>query len=652
MGLLTKKKVVPAGGTDGPGTRPTALTAAAVPINLGDAASWQMFKLGDHRWQWEAWRHYDICGEMRFVVNWIGNAVSRCRMYAASVTDDGVVGDEVTDARAKLIAETMFGTPAAKAQAQRMMGINMMVAGDCFIVAEGYQSTGQDGTPDQDKWYVCSSSEVYRRGDDIMVRRSITHGGGNYKLDPDKDLLIRAWNPHPRRHDAADSTVRAILPVLREMEQCTKRVFAELDSRLAGAGILLLPDNIDFPRTPQENPGDPLPSPIDSFSELLQRTMATSMQQRDSAAAVVPIILQVAVEALDKIKHLTFDSTISEHISTMRKDAVERLGMGLDIPPEVLAGMGKSNHWSSWQIEESSIKVHIEPLLIQLADALNIGYYQPALKAAGIPNPEKMTLWFDIAALTVRPNRSDQALQFAEKEYISAKAARDNASFTDDDAPDDKELLYNLTKALVLAQPAYAGDPEVQKILGLPKIALPAPPAPPTPPGGGALMPGDPGYDAAGTEPADAGGRGLPQFPSVADAEAGKVPPAGQKLGQLAASVWADTAAGLFFAADAAVHRALELAGGRLVPGPQRTRYPVPKHELHTQVVPDQARVPALLAGAWTHVRGQAPELGVDPDALEQLLGGYCTELLMRGLAHEPGQLRYALRAARGDLTR
>ncbi len=130
------------------------------------------------------------------------------------------------------------------------------------------------------------------------------------------------------------------------------------------------------------------------------------------------------------------------------------------------------------------------------------------------------------------------------------------------------------------------------------------------------------------------------------------MPPAGQKLGQLAASVWADTAAGLFFAADAAVHRALELAGGRLVPGPQRTRYPVPKHELHTQVVPDQARVPALLAGAWTHVRGQAPELGVDPDALEQLLGGYCTELLMRGLAHEPGQLRYALRAARGDLTR
>jgi len=512
-----------------------------------------------------------------------------------------------------------------------MLGINMMVAGDCFIVAEGYQDNNVD------KWYVASSSEVYRRGEDIMVRRSITHGGGNYRLDPTKDLLIRAWNPHPRRHDAADSTVRAILPVLREMEQCTKRVFAELDSRLAGAGILLLPDQIDFPRGSTDVPGDYMPGTLDGFAALLQRTMATSMQQRDSAAAVVPILLQASGDVLDKIKHLTFDSQISGEISTMRKDAVTRLGMGLDIPPEVLGGMGQSNHWSSWQIEESSIKIHIEPLLIQLADALNIGYFQPALKAAGIADPEKMTLWFDISPLTVRPNRSDQALQFVEKDLISDKAARDNAAFTDDDAPEQKELVYKLVKALVLAQPAYAGDPEVQKILGLPNIQMPAPAAAPAAPGD--LMPGDPGYDEAGADPADVGAKGLPQFPSVADAEQGNVPPAkGQKLGALAAAAGPQRTA-LFYAADAAVRRALELAGGRLVAGPQRARYNVPKHELHTRVVPDMDRVPSLLAGAWTHVRDQAPTLGVDPDALEALLDGYCTELLTRGVTHEPRML-------------
>jgi hypothetical protein len=640
VGLLTKRKTVPAGGTGGPGTRPAnALVGAAVPINLGDASSWQMFKLGDHRWQHEAWRHYDICGEMRFVVNWIGNAVSRCRMYAASVASDGTVGDEVDDERIRTIAETMFGTPASKAQAQRLMGINMMTAGDVYIVAEGYQNAAED------KWYVCSSSEVFRRGDDIMVRRSITHGGGQYKLNDKTDLLIRAWNPHPRRYDAADSTVRAILPVLRELEQCTKRVFAELDSRLAGAGILLLPDSIDFPAAPGEVPGESRPSGVDGFAQLLTKTMATSLQQRDSAAALVPIVLQVATEALDKIQHLTFDSTISDKITDMRKAAVERMAMSLDIPPEVLTGMGGSNHWSSWQIEESSIKIHIEPLLIQLADALNIGYFQPALKAAGIPNPEKYTLWFDIAALTVRPNRSDQAFQALDKGIISDKSARENAAFGDDDAPTDEERLYNLMKALVLANPAYASDPAFQKVLNLPAIANPN-----APPPGESLMPGDPGYDEAGTEPADAGERGLPQFPSVEDAVAGNVG-GKQKLGALAASARTLDKSALFYAADAAVRRALELAGGRLVPGPQRARYAVPKHELHTRVVAAPDRAQALLAGAWTHVREQAPALGVDSDALESVLASYATELLTRGIAHEPDYLRSMLHETQGDLT-
>ena len=642
MGLLNRRKTVPAGGIDGPGTRPAnALVGAAVPVDLKDASSWQMFKLGDHRWQHEAWRHYDICGEMRFVVNWVGSAISRCRMYAATVGADGVVGDEAEDERIRTIAETMFGTPASKAQAQRLLGINMMTAGDVYIVAEGYQNAADD------KWYVISSSEVKRQGEDIVVQRSITHGGGRYTLNPSTDLLIRVWNPHPRRYDAADSTVRAILPVLRELEQITKRVFAELDSRLAGAGLLLLPDNIDFPDQPGDVPGEVRQGGIDGFTATLTRTMATSLQQRDSAAALVPIVLQAPAEALDKIQHLTFSSEISDKITEMRKAAVERMAMSLDIPPEVLTGMGGANHWSSWQIEESSIKIHIEPVLIQLADALNIGYFQPALKAAGIANPEKYTLWFDISALTVRPNRSEQANQLYDKGLLSDKATRENNAFTEDDAPDDKERVYTLMKQLVLANPQFASDPAFQEVLGLPAIANPNQPPPEE-----MLNPGDEGYDEAGADPeadpADVGARNLPQFPSVEDAVAGKVG-GGGKLKQLAASAQATNGA-LFYAADSAVRRALEVAGGRLVPGAQRARHGVPKHQLHTRVIAEQAKVPSLLAGAWVHVREQAPALGVDADALESVLSSYCTELLTRGLAHEPKFLQSMLHETRGDL--
>jgi hypothetical protein len=42
--------------------------------------------------------------------------------------------------------------------------------------------------------------------------------------------------------------------------------------------------------------------------------------------------------------------------------------------------------------------------------------------------------------------------------------------------------------------------------------------------------------------------------------------------------------------------------------------------------------------------------LGVDPDALEDLLGRYCTELLIRGIGHDPDLLKSTLHVTRGDL--
>jgi hypothetical protein len=50
-------------------------------------------------------------------------------------------------------------------------------------------------------------------------------------------------------------------------------------------------------------------------------------------------------------------------------------------------------------------------------------------------------------------------------------------------------------------------------------------------------------------------------------------------------------------------------------------------------------------------VREQATTLGVDPDMLEELLGGYCTELMTRGIPHEADLLKSTLHHAQGDLT-
>ena len=66
-------------------------------------------------------------------------------------------------------------------------------------------------------------------------------------LDPDKDLIIRVWTPHPRRTLWADSPTRACLPMLWEIERLTRYVFAQIDSRLVSAGLMPIPKEASFP---------------------------------------------------------------------------------------------------------------------------------------------------------------------------------------------------------------------------------------------------------------------------------------------------------------------------------------------------------------------------------------------------------------------
>ena len=89
-----------------------------------------------------------------------------------------------------------------------MLGINLTIAGDCFIVGRGTDD------PDSDEWYVVSTSELRRWGNRIS---QINADGSKEELDPSKDLVIRVWTPHPRRNLWADSPTRAAMPMLWEI---------------------------------------------------------------------------------------------------------------------------------------------------------------------------------------------------------------------------------------------------------------------------------------------------------------------------------------------------------------------------------------------------------------------------------------------------
>lgn len=608
VSLRGKRRAEPTPEPEVPTRDPHATLSAAVARVEMTGSAWKTWKFGDRDWQADAWRLYDITGQLRFVANWIGSSVSRCRLVVKELDDDGEPTIDVDDPQIAALAKGPLGTGAAKDEALRLLGINLFVPGEAFIVAEA------DGVSQGvDRWFVVSGSAIKREGDRIIVRRALLNGAGVMKYREGTDLLLRCWTPHPKDTDEPDSPTRSAIPDLREIEANRKRVFAEMDSRLAGAGVLTLPEGMDFPRQ-QGEAADPA-----GFATVLMRTMAASLTDRASAEAMVPIILQGAADQLDKVKHLTFWSELSDQLLPLRKAAITSLAQSLDVPPEVLLGMGDSNHWSAWQISEEAVTIHIVPVLARIADALTVGYLRAALETIDA-DPDRYVYVFDPSDLTTRPNRVADGLDYHGRGLISDDAARQAGAFSEEDKPTPEETVRRLVAKAVEQNPVLVTDPVVQQILGIGPIGP---------------VGGSPALEAPPDDEDPTGQDGPPDTqPDNTDA-----PPAQD----------GPTEAALLPVCTLAVRRALGLAGTRLVPHTKRDRYPgTARHALHVRHGPisrDQAVT--SLRGAWEDLHAVADDLLVDGTQLEDLLSGFCIELLTRGMAFDPALLRDVLRAVR-----
>lgn len=579
---------------DRPGDR-RALTAAVSRMSL-DGVAWRSYRFGDRAWQADAWRLYDITGQLRFTSNWVGSSCSRCEMYVAQVQADGSPGARVEDERISALSCGPLGVGDARSEALRLLGVDLFVSGEAYIVAES--GAGADGG---DLWWVVTARQIKRQGDVITVARSPLHGGGTMLYRDGVDLILRVWTPHPADTAEADSPTRSAIPDLREMEALRKRGFAELDSRLSGAGLLALPEGMDLPRGDDDPPG------AVGFSALLGRVMGRSLRDRSSADAMVPIIMTGTADDIAKIRHITFWSDLSGQLGAMRESALRSLAQSLDIPPEVLLGIGATtNHWNAWAISREAVQLHIKPVLARIAAAMTVGYLSPALEAMGL-DPTGYTYAFNTAPLTSNPDRGADALNLHDRLLISDEAALSACDWDTKEAPTGDERARRVIEKLLLASPdAVLSDPALRAMINLP--------------------PADTSAITTGEEVT-----GQPENPGV-------VKPMESPPAEPQPAPETRPAPSLSFATHLAVRRALALAGTRLVPHGRRPPG-TPRHQLHVHHGPvreDATR--ALLDGPWVEEFGGdvATSLGVDPAAFIGVVGDHCRDLLSRGIAYDP----------------
>lgn len=437
-------------------------------------------------WQAEAWDMYDEVGELRFVANAVAGAMSHARLFVGRLGEgDRNEPGEVEAGTPVDIFRQLGGGPTGKSELLRRLAIQMFVPGDGWIVGlppdaleaeQGRIDPGAGLTPEGDLrlsdlvWHVFSVTEVKFKSGEIEIDL-----GGNEKrtIPEDRCYAVRVWRPHPRRWWTADSPVRSNLPILRELIGLTKHIGASIDSRLAGAGMLVLPESVTVMGGIAESSQEDDDPEVDPVLAALMDAMITPIKNRDSAAAVVPILLKASDEAAAAIGQnslIRFSTPFDERSKDLRDEAIRRLALGLDTTPEMLLGMGATNHWSAWLLDEINAKIHIEPVLSMICDALTTGFLRPALEEAGVLDADSYVVWWDLSDLTLRPDRSGEAQALHDRGVISAEALRRANGFDESDAPPadadgpEMDVAVKTALELVVAAPSLIGQP------GLPAI--------------------------------------------------------------------------------------------------------------------------------------------------------------------------------------
>ncbi|WP_353107821.1 hypothetical protein [Gordonia sp. (in: high G+C Gram-positive bacteria)] len=421
------------------GRGPKTIVAAAQVLG-GKKVDRKIKRPGQQDWQRQAWALRNEIGELRFIGDRQARACSQVRVFIGrKATPDSDPAPVEPNSPAGQLSKALFGNAAATEQDLKRAAQHLIFTGESNLLIT------EDGNGGFD-WSAHSSTELTG----APGKWKLTDGLTPRDIDEDKEVLIRAWNPDPEKSAMADAPVRAVLPVARELRALTMYVSAQVDSRLAGGGVLFVPQGIQSSQPVGED-GSTVP-----FGEELTDYMIEAIRDRDSAASVAPLVVELPSDLIDKVKHVTFASPLDSEAPGLRDESIRRIGLGMDSDPSVLLGQASSNHWSAWAVDENEVKYGVLPVVSTICHALTIGLVQPLLQSEGVADASSYVVWYDATPLQVRPDRSKDAQTLYDKEVISAETLRRESGFDDSDIAADDEVEARKLWQLLQMRPDWA----------------------------------------------------------------------------------------------------------------------------------------------------------------------------------------------------
>jgi hypothetical protein len=405
-------------------------------------------------WQERALAYYDMIGELHFASQFYARPLSRLKLGVAYRNPEDGSLEPIESGPAVDLLERVQDPGGGRTVMLSTYGQLMFITGESYML----NTVDEEGV---EKWEIVSTDELkFDATAGTYTRRASGSGMGEElkaaaddEFEPvDKEAIVyRLWKRHPRYSGWADSPMRAILDIAEELVMLTLAVRARARSRLAQSGILYVPNELS--PQPIGAIGDEDPA-ADPFIDDLTTHFVTPIEDEGTAAAVVPFVVRGPakigdVNAKDAFFHLsTHDLEETYPEAALRKEAVERIALGLDMPPEALLGMTDANHWTAWQVADEIWQSHLAPIAQQFCDDLTSVFIRPAAKAEGVERAEEIVVTYDAAEILTNPDRGKDAEMLYKQRAIGKAALRDAVGFEEEDAPTDEELAEMLAVAL------------------------------------------------------------------------------------------------------------------------------------------------------------------------------------------------------------
>ncbi len=450
------------------GRRNLALVASAERAQDSEGALLRLNQL----WQNRAMRIYRTQGECANPAQYQARAMERIRYYPAVLDKRGVPveSDDATLLELFNRIRTPNGAPGDLSELAGSYARLQFVIGDGLLTVS--MQFGEEA------WEYLSPMELrllpggdasnpqdYLRlkAPGIQPEQLVEAPDADFEPVGDEARVWRLWRRDIEFSQWAYSPVRPCIEDYELLARLTLAVAAEASSRAAQRGLLYVPDELSFgPADPtqEENPDeDPL------ISEM-QQAYARAIQNPGSAEAMAPFIMRGpgtlqtsggVTPMVDCLKWIPLGPGNDYHELPAWDATISRIAGSIDMPKELMTGVGDVSHWGQWFLDDIGFRQHTGPTVTRFCADLGAAYLRPAAIEEGVENADRVTVWFDPSDAVNHPDETGTVLKAHSQLIVSDAYAREKIGAPDTAAPDEEELKRR-TEVLLKQNPYADGQ--------------------------------------------------------------------------------------------------------------------------------------------------------------------------------------------------